>query len=135
MSWINIRLFLECFKFFLSNIPSTRPVILIQDGHVSHILIPPIELAQKNNVHLLCLPAHTTHILQPLDVRVFHSFKSNFSKACHKYLMVRPGKVITTAAFASLVRDAWYNSFTPLNILSGFRKSGVHPLNPGEVSD
>ena len=49
--------------------------------------------------------------------------------------MVRPGQVITTAAIASLVRDAWYNSFTLLNTLSGFKKCGIHPLNPGEVSD
>ena len=133
--WINSELFLEWFKFFLSNIPSTRPIILIQDGHTSHLSIPLIELAQENNVHLLCLPSHTTHILQPLDVGVFHSFKSNFSKACHRYLMGRPGQVITTAAIASLIHDAWYNSFTPLNILSGFKKCGIHPLNPGEVSD
>ena len=133
--WINSDLYLEWFQFFLNNIPSTRPVILIQDGHASHISIALIELAQKNNVHLLCLPSHTTHILQPLDVEVFKSFKSNFSKACHKYLMGRPGQVITTAAIASLVHDAWYNSFTPLNILSGFKKCSVYPLNPGEVSD
>ena len=43
--------------------------------------------------------------------------------------------MITTAAIASLVHDGWYNSFTPLNILSGFKKCGIHPLNPGEVSD
>ena len=47
----------------------------------------------------------------------------------------RPGQVITNAAIALLVHDAWYNSFTPLNILSGFKKCGVYPLNPGEVSD
>ena len=49
--------------------------------------------------------------------------------------MGRPGQVITTAAIASLVHDACYNSFTPLNISSGFKKCGVYPLNPGEVSD
>ena len=78
--WINSELFLEWFKFFLSSITSTRPVILIQDGHASHISIPLIELAQKNNVHLLCLPTHTTHILQPLDVGVFHSFDQTFQR-------------------------------------------------------
>ena len=66
-------------------------------------------------VHLLCLPAHTTHILQPLDVGVFKSFKSNFSKVCHRYLIERPGQVITSAAIASLVHGAWFNSFTPVN--------------------
>ena len=33
-----------------------------------------IKMARDNDVHLLCIPAHTTHILQPLDVGVFSLF-------------------------------------------------------------
>ena len=88
-----------------------------------------------SNVHLLCLPAHTTHILQPLDVRVFKSIKSNFSKACSKYLSKHPGRVVTNDKLALLVAEAWPSSFTAVNIMSGFKKSGVYPLNPGEVTD
>ena len=62
------------------------PVLLIMDGHGTHMSIELIELARSNGVHLLCLPSHTTHILQPLDVGIFKSFKSNFSKACSKYI-------------------------------------------------
>ena len=80
-----------------------------------------IKLARENSVHLLCLPAHAPHILQPLDVGVFKSFKSNFSKACHRFLMDRPGQVVTSAAIALFVHGAWYNSFTPVNIMSGFK--------------
>ena len=100
-----------------------------------HISIELIELASANNVHLLCLPAHTTHILQPLDVGVFKSFKSNFSKACSKYLSKHPGRVVTNDKLALLVAEAWPSSFTAVNIMSGFKKSGVYPLNPGEVTD
>ena len=59
-------LYLEWFKFFIANIPPTRPVLLIEDGHASHISIEVIKLAQSNDIHLLCLPSHTTHLLQPL---------------------------------------------------------------------
>ena len=45
------------------------------DNHESHISIPLIELAIANNVCLLGLPPHTTHILQPLDVGVFGPLK------------------------------------------------------------
>ena len=58
-------------KFFSRNIPPTRPVLLIQDGHSSHMSIEGIEFARDNGIHMLCLPAHTTHILMPLDVGVF----------------------------------------------------------------
>ena len=36
---------------------------------------------------------------------------------------------------ASLLAKAWPLSFTPVNIMAGFRKSGALPLNPGEVTD
>ena len=78
--WINADLFVEWFKFFTDNIPSTRPVVLIQDSHSSHVSIKLVELARENNINQLCLPSHTLHILQPLDVGCFKSFKANFPK-------------------------------------------------------
>ena len=133
--WINTELYLEWFEFFLRHIPSTRPILLIQDGHTSHTSIELIDRARENNIHLLCLPPHTTHILQPLDVGVFKSFKSNFSKVCTKYLAKHPGRVITVDKLASLVGEAWPLSLTSVNVLSGFKKCGIFPLNPGEVTD
>ena len=74
--WINSQLFVEWFAFIIKNIPPARPVLLVQDGHSSHISIELIEMACANNVTHLCLPAHTSHMLQPLDVGVFKSFKT-----------------------------------------------------------
>ena len=36
---------------------------------------------------------------------------------------------------ASLVGEAWPLSLTSVNVLSGFKKCGIFPLNPGEVTD
>ena len=58
--WITSELFLEWFQFFVRSIPPTRPVLLIFDGHSSHISLELIELAQEHDVHLLCLPSHTS---------------------------------------------------------------------------
>ena len=133
--WINSDIYFDWLKFFSRNIPPTRPVVLIQDGHGSHISIEVIEFARENGIYILCLPAHTSHILQPLDVGVFKSFKSNFSKACTYYIASHPGRVITTNILASLITEAWPCSFTLLNIMSGFRKCGLFPLNPSAVDD
>lgn len=133
--WVNSELYLDWFKFFLANIPPARPILLIEDGHSSHISIEVIELARSNNVYLLCLPSHTTHILQPLDVGVFKSLKSHYSKECRKYLADHPGQVITSQYIAYLVGKAWPLAFSPMNIMGGFKKSGAFPLNPGEVAD
>lgn len=45
------------------------------------------------------------------------------------------GQVITTDILASMVGEAYFLSFTPLNIMSGLKKLGVWPINPGEAID
>ena len=133
--WVNAELFVKWFEFFLKCIPPVRPVLLIQDGHSTHISIQLIEMARENNVCLLCLPAHTSHILQPLDVGVFKSFKSNFNKVCGNYMKQNPGRVITADLLASMVGQAYPTAFTPVNVLSGFKKTGIYPFNPSSVDD
>lgn len=90
----------------LNFIPPARPVLLVQDGHASHVTIDLIELARANDVHLLCLPAHTTHLLCPLDVGVLKSFKAHFSKASSVYMSRNVGRVITNDQLATLVATA-----------------------------
>ena len=119
--------------FFSKSIPPTKPFLLIVDGHASHMSIEAIEFAKSNDIHVLCLPSHTTHILQPLDIGVLKSFKSHFSRACTKFMADNPGWVITTDVLAFIIAEAWPHSFTQLKIMSGFRKSGLFPLNPSMV--
>ena len=90
----------------MRSIPPSRPVLLILDGHSSHISIEAVEFARSNGVHMLCIPAHTTHILQPLDVGVFKSFKAAYNKACKKLLSEHPHRVITTEQIAGLIGKA-----------------------------
>ena len=133
--WVNQDLYIEWFRFFISLIPAIRPVLLVMDGHCSHMSLEVIQLAQENDIHLLCLPSHTSHLLQPLDVGVFKSLKSFYSKACKQFMVDNPGCVVRSENLASLLAVAWSQSVTPLNIMSGFRKSGIYPLNPGVIDD
>ena len=80
---------------------------------------------------MLTSPHHTF----ATAVGVFKSLKSNFSRACQRYLSTHPGQVITTDILASLLCQAWAQSITPVNAMSGFRRCGIYPLNPGEISD
>ena len=52
-------------------------VLLLLDGHSSHIDYQTSKLCQENKIVLFCLPAHTTHLLQPLDKFFFGPLKSN----------------------------------------------------------
>ena len=47
-----------------------------------------------------------------------------------------PGRVITADVLASLVGRAYPTAFTvPVNVLSGFKKTGIYPFNPSSVDD
>ena len=108
-------------------------ILLIPDGCSSHISIELIELAKENDVHLLCLPSHTTHVLQPLDVGVFNSFKHHVGLALNMLLRSSEGCVPTSEDIPAILSEAWPKSVTPVNLMSGFRKSGIHPLNPSYI--
>ena len=63
-----------------------KPVVLIFDGHNSHLTYKTVKSAIDNNIILLCLPPHTSHALQPLDVSVFRSVKSNWTNIVDQIL-------------------------------------------------
>jgi transposase len=52
-----------------------RSRMLIIDGHDSHISVEFINYCFDHDIWLLCLPPHTTHLLQPLDVGCFQPLK------------------------------------------------------------
>jgi hypothetical protein len=51
--------------------PKAEDRLLIVDGHNSHCSIEFIEFCDAHRIHLLILPPHTTHKLQPLDKAIF----------------------------------------------------------------
>ena len=67
-------------------IPHTRPQdptqarLLILDGHDSHTTDDFIWNCFNNNIHLIFLPPHTSHVLQPLDLSVFSPLKHSYRK-------------------------------------------------------
>ena len=53
------------------SIVTLHPLLLLVDGHVSHVSRTLIKLAIENDVTLLKLLPHVTNVLQPLDVTCF----------------------------------------------------------------
>ena len=51
--WIDHELFADwLLKLFIKNIPQTRPVLLLLDGHSSHYTPEAIKIAAKNDIVL-----------------------------------------------------------------------------------
>ena len=67
--WVE-KMFIPAVKYLATK----GPVVLFFDGHHYHISLQLIELA-RDNIHLFCLPPHSTHLLKPLDVSVFGPMK------------------------------------------------------------
>ena len=60
--------------------------LLIVDGHNSHFSVEFLTYFSDARIQLFCLPSHTTHILQPLDVGLFGPLQKYYGKRVENYL-------------------------------------------------
>jgi hypothetical protein len=65
------------------------------DGHNSHKSLEAIMEAKQAGIHLLTIPPHTSHKLQPLDKTFFGPLKTHYNEECSKFMTNNPGKRIT----------------------------------------
>ena len=71
-------MFLMCLKWWKENLPESRrdkPIVLLVDGHVTHVSLEAQLWCRAQNWHLVQFPSHCSHMMQPLDVNFFRSFK------------------------------------------------------------
>ena len=104
-------------------------MILLMDGHSSHYCPAMIRMAAKEKVILFTLPPHTTHLSQPLDRSCFGPLKAPWRQVCQTCCYKNPGKVVGIYKFSRLFAEAWYDSMTLKNIISGFKVTGVFPVD------
>jgi hypothetical protein len=58
---------------------------LLVDGYNSHYTHGFLEYAHAHKILVLCYPAHTTYVLQGLNVVVFATVKHSLSEECDHY--------------------------------------------------
>ena len=107
-----------------------RPLLLLVDGHSSHYHPESIHFAKDHDIIIFCLPPHTTHEAQPLDVSFFSPMKDNWSDVCHDFIQSSPGKMINKFNFSELFAKAWLKTCLPVIICNGFRRAGIIPFDP-----
>ncbi|XP_049878885.1 uncharacterized protein LOC126375862 [Pectinophora gossypiella] len=119
-------------KVVIPNLGQERPVLIIYDGHVSHVDEKVITLAAAHDVTILKLPPHTSHLLQPLDLAVFKSFKSLWDKKLVTWQRQNVGSKIRKQVFAEMFAEAWHATKSDV-IRNGFKKGGIEPFNPNVI--
>lgn len=106
--------------------------LLILDGHESHISAQFQQYCKENGIITLYMLAHSSHILQPLDVGCFSLLKKSYSKQIENLVRIRINH-ITKLEFLLTFKDAFNVTFTEQNIKSGFRATGLVLYDPENV--
>lgn len=111
----------------------TLPMLLIIDVHKTHEVL---DLCRDHNIHVLLLPVHLTHILQPLDVAVFNIYKAAVRNrnTIHAVQWIDEVSGVADATRKRCITIgkslvAYRQAVTPHNIRMAFYKTGVYPPN------
>ena len=90
-----------------------------------------IDYCDSHRILLAIYPPHSIHTLQPLDVCLFRPLSQAYSNQLAIFMDQCQGfSSITKRDFFRLFWNAWNTSFTPKNIYSRFKATGLYPFNP-----
>ena len=133
--WMEGQNFESWFKsFFVSHVSNLeKPVLVIYDGHNSHLTYNTVKTAMDNQIIIMCLPPNTSHALQPLDVGVFKALKVQWKGILKAWYRETERESIDKAVFPSRVKKLWEKLNTQ-HAVAGFRGSGLFPVNKEAVS-
>ena len=133
--WINTELFFGWLANHFAKIVTVRPVVLLVDGHSSHIDLKVSKFCSENGILLYCLPPHASHLLQPLDVGFIRSLKSAWGKECNSYRAKTIGSNVSKETFSEVFKDAWLATVKTSLFVNAFRESGICPLNLSAIDE
>ena len=129
--WMNGECFVQTLQHVHEQSGSSvdNKILLIMDNAECHMNIHAVEFAIQHGIVIVTLPPHTTDKLQPLDVSVFGPFKTYMRGQLNDYALMHPNKHITEHMLPEFASNAWNSACTPTNVLSGFRATGIWPIN------
>lgn len=103
--------------------------MLIFDGYGSHVSYEVIEYCWDNLIVPFQLPAHSTHLLQPLDVTCFQPLKHYHREAID--MAVRAGdSKFSRREFLAAFKTMRQQAFKTSTLRHAFRDTGITPINP-----
>jgi len=133
--WTNNETGLEWLKHFNKHttIRMKGPYrMLVLDGHESHESAAFQDYCKVHNIVTLGLPAHSSHLIQPLDVGCFSVLKRMYGRQIETFIKAHINH-ITKVEFFLAFHTAYLQSITVQNAQAGFRGAGLIPFNPQSV--
>ena len=106
--------------------------LLILDGHGSHLTPCFDEICSQNDIIPICMPPHSSHLLQPLDVGCFSPLKRAYGRLVEN--KARLGfNHIDKFDFLEAYPEARTEAFKADTIKNSFAAAGLIPFNPERV--
>jgi hypothetical protein len=106
--------------------------LLVLDGHESHMSAEFGAYCKAHNIITICLPPHSSHLTQPLDVGCFSVLKRLYGYELNTFIKAHINH-ITKVEFFIAFHAAYLKTMTEKNIKAGFRGAGLIPHNPQAV--
>jgi len=134
--WTDNEIGIEYAKHFESQTHAAakgRHRVLYVDGHGSHVTRGFLQFCKDHKIHVLCYPAHTTHIYQGLDVVIFSPMKQDFGKR-HDKLLYEKGEAISKENFLEVYGETHLSVLQPELIKTAFRKTGIVPFDRSVIT-
>jgi hypothetical protein len=134
--WTTDQIGLEWLKTHFIPLTSGRTLgtysMLILDGHGSHLTAEFDRTCTEHKIIPVCMPPHSSHLLQPLDVGCFAVLKRHYGQLVEQRMRLgfnHIDKVDFLTAFPQ-ARTVAYKAQT---IRNSFAATGLVPFNPDRV--
>ena len=99
--------------------------MLILDGHESHVSAPFEEFCRENKIVSICLPPHSSHLTQPLDVGLFSWLKRAYGREISTFIR---------AHITHITKVEFFHAFMPPTKLLSHLKIWQEVLEALELS-
>lgn len=105
--------------------------LLFVDPHNSRESVDALNSLRSNNIDTIALPSHLSHLIQPLDQRVFPVFKQKF-RANFNTPRKSTRATLRVAIFKALGSSLW-DALNPIYVRESFELTGLFPLNREKI--
>lgn len=123
------ELFLRWLRVFDEKIPAKRPVLLVVAGGAeqkSPLSEEATRFCQRKEIHVFRLPPNGAHF-RPMAA-VFKWLRRKLRLESAKFAR-KSGRAVSATDFGRVFTAAYSAALSPVNVVIGFRKSGLWPLD------
>ena len=137
--WFESVTFFDWFKTialpYCTRLEAGSKKVLIGDNLSSHFSNEVLDLCEKNNINFICMPPNATHFCQPLDVAYFAPMKRQWRKILtdFKPSNQKNAGTVPKDQFPRLLKLLMKMPNQNENLIAGFRKCGIFPLDKTQV--